>query len=43
MSILRNVEVELRRFRYRILVASVAVVVAFSLLAFRLAYLQIYR
>ena len=43
MSILRNVEVELRRFRYRILVASVAVVVAFSLLALRLAYLQIYR
>ena len=43
MSILRNVEVELRRFRYRVLVASVAVVVAFSLLAFRLAYLQIYR
>ena len=43
MSILRNVEVELRRFRYRILVASVAVVVAFALLALRLAYLQIYR
>ena len=37
MSILRNVEVELRRFRSRVLVASVAVVVAFSLLAFRLA------
>jgi hypothetical protein len=26
MSILRNVEVDLRRFRYRVLVASVAVV-----------------
>ena len=43
MSVLRNVEVDLRRFRYRVLVASVAVVVAFSLLALRLAYLQIYR
>ena len=43
MSILRNVELDLRRFRYRVLVASLAVVVAFSLLALRLAYLQIYR
>ena len=30
MSILRNVEVELRRFRSRVLVASVAVVVRLS-------------
>ena len=43
MSVLRNVEVDLRRFRYRILVASLAVVAAFFLLALRLAYLQIYR
>ena len=43
MNELRNVEADLSRFRTRVLVASLAVVFAFSLVAARLAYLQIYR
>ncbi len=43
MTELRNVEVELVRFRRRVLVASVMVVVAFGLLASRLVYLQVAR
>ena len=43
MTELRNVEVDLSRFRSRVLVASLVILAAFSLLAARLAYLQIYR
>ena len=43
MTELRNVEADLSRFRARVLVASLAVICAFSLLAARLVYLQVYR
>ena len=43
MTELRNVEADLSRFRERVLVASIAVVVCFLLLAARLVYLQIVR
>jgi penicillin-binding protein 2 len=43
MTELRNIEVELVRFRRRILVASVAVVAAFAVLVSRLVWLQVVR
>ncbi len=43
MTELRNVEADLSRFRARVLVASIVVLVCFVLLASRLVYLQIYR
>ncbi len=43
MTELRNVEAELVRFRRRVLVASVAVLVAFSVLTARLIWLQVVR
>ncbi|MEP6826263.1 MAG: penicillin-binding protein 2, partial [Ramlibacter sp.] len=43
MTELRNVEADLSRFRMRVLAASVAVLLAFSLLAARLVYLQVVR
>jgi penicillin-binding protein 2 len=43
MTELRNVEADLSRFRARVLVASIAVVVCFLLVASRLVYLQIVR
>ena len=43
MTELRNVEADLSRFRARVLVASIAVLVAFALLAARLVYLQVVR
>ena len=43
MTELRNVEADLSRFRARVLVASIVVVVCFLLVASRLAYLQIVR
>ncbi|MES2413126.1 MAG: penicillin-binding protein 2 [Pseudomonadota bacterium] len=43
MTELRNVEADLSRFRARVLVASLAVLFAFSLLGARLVYLQVYR
>jgi penicillin-binding protein 2 len=43
MTELRNVEAELVRFRRRVLVASIGVLVAFSLLASRLVWLQVFR
>jgi len=43
MTELRNVEADLSRFRVRVLVASIAVLVAFLLLASRLVYLQVFR
>ena len=43
MTELRNVEADLSRFRARIMVASLIVLVAFSLLVARLVFLQIYR
>ncbi|MBI2772444.1 MAG: penicillin-binding protein 2 [Burkholderiales bacterium] len=43
MTELRNVEADLSRFRARVLVMSIAVLVAFVLLAARLVYLQVFR
>ena len=43
MTELRNVEADLSRFRMRVLVASIVVLVAFLLLASRLVYLQVVR
>jgi penicillin-binding protein 2 len=43
MTELRNVEAELSRFRARVLVAALAVLFAFGLVAARLVYLQVYR
>ena len=43
MTELRNVEAELVRFRRRVLVASVAVLLAFSVLTARLVWLQVVR
>ena len=43
MTELRNVEADLARFRARVLVVSVVVVVCLLLLASRLVYLQIFR
>jgi penicillin-binding protein 2 len=43
MTVLRNVEADLSRFRARVLVASVAVLTCFGLLAARLVYLQVVR
>jgi penicillin-binding protein 2 len=43
MSLLRNVEYDLRRFRARVMIASLAVLVAFGLLCMRLVYLQLWR
>jgi penicillin-binding protein 2 len=43
MTELRNVEADLSRFRLRVLVVSIAVVVAFLLLVSRLVYLQVVR
>ncbi len=43
MTILRNVEADLSRFRLRVFVASMAVLMAFLLLASRLVYLQVVR
>jgi len=43
MTELRNVEADLSRFRTRVLVASMAVVLCFGLVAARLVYLQLVR
>ena len=43
MKIIRNVQLELARFRLRVLVASVMVLLCFGLLAVRLFYLQVIR
>jgi penicillin-binding protein 2 len=43
MTVIRNVQLELSRFRLRILVASIVVVVCFGLVAARLFYLQVVR
>ena len=43
MTELRNVEADLSRFRARVLVASIAVVICFLLVASRLVYLQVVR
>ncbi|MGB4361430.1 MAG: penicillin-binding protein 2, partial [Rhodoferax sp.] len=43
MKIIRNVQLELARFRLRVLVASVVVLLCFGLLAARLFYLQVLR
>ena len=43
MTELRNVEVDLSRFRARVMVASLAVIVCFGLLVSRLVYLQVFR
>ncbi len=43
MTELRNVKADLSRFRARVVVASLVVLVSFVLLASRLVYLQVYR
>ena len=43
MTELRNVEAELVRFRRRVLIASMGVLVAFTVLASRLVWLQVFR
>jgi penicillin-binding protein 2 len=43
MTEIRNVEADLFRFRMRVLAAGLAVLFAFSLVAARLVYLQVYR
>ncbi|MBC7436611.1 MAG: penicillin-binding protein 2 [Bdellovibrionales bacterium] len=43
MTELRDVEADLSRFRARVLVVSIAIMVAFVLLASRLVYLQVFR
>ncbi|MGS5090077.1 penicillin-binding protein 2 [Hydrogenophaga sp. A37] len=43
MTELRNVEADLAQFRTRVLVAGLAVVIAFGLLASRMVYLQVMR
>ena len=43
MTELRNVEADLSRFRARVLVTSIAVVICFLLVASRLVYLQVVR
>ena len=43
MTELRNVEAELHRFRLRVLIASIFVLLAFSLLVGRLVWLQVFR
>jgi len=43
MTELRNVEADLSRFRVRVFIASIVVLVAFLLLASRLVYLQVLR
>ena len=39
---LRNIETDLNRFRDRVLVASLVMLLAFFLLALRLVYLQVF-
>jgi len=43
MSLLRNVAYDIRRFRARVMVASLFVLLAFGLLFVRLVYLQLWR
>ncbi len=43
MTVIRNVQAELSRFRVRVLVASLVVLVCFGLVAARLVYLQVTR
>ena len=43
MTVIRNVQAELSRFRLRVLVASLVVLVCFGLVGARLAYLQVIR
>jgi penicillin-binding protein 2 len=43
MTVIRNVQAELSRFRLRVLVASIVVTVCFGLLVTRLVYLQLLR
>ncbi len=43
MTVIRNVQLELARFRMRVLVASLVVLLCFGLVAARLVYLQVVR
>ena len=43
MSLLRNVEYDLRRFRGRVFAATLFVFIAFGFLFVRLVYLQLWR
>ena len=43
MTVIRNVQAELSRFRVRVFVASLVVLVCFGLVVSRLIYLQVVR
>ena len=43
MTELRNIQADLSRFRLRVLIIAIVVVVAFGLVAARLVYLQVFR
>ena len=43
MTVIRNIQLELSRFRLRVLVAAIVVVMCFGLVAARLFYLQVMR
>jgi len=43
MSVIRNIQLELARFRFRVLVASIGILVCFGILLSRLVYLQLIR
>ena len=43
MTVIRNIQLELSRFRLRVLVAAIVVVLCFGLVAARLFYLQVVR
>jgi len=43
MNVIRNIQMDLNRFRSRVVVVTFAILVAFALLGFRLFYLQVIR
>lgn len=43
MNVIRNIQMDLNRFRSRVMVVTFAILVAFALLGFRLFYLQVIR
>ena len=43
MNVIRNIQMDLNRFRSRVVVVTFAILIAFALLGFRLFYLQVIR
>ena len=43
MTELRNIQADLSRFRLRVLIIAIVVVIAFGLIAARLVWLQVFR